>query len=349
MIRLFVIRLLMVQEKEINMNQKNSDDSLITIRNTFKIKEVEQLINKCSYTPYYDTPAADDLIQFAAYTHNNKLIGFISCVVPEFLYNDDSNMEKAAKTAEIEITAMVDPAFRKQEVFTTLFSELKLYIASCCDHINMPLPRIKYIAANKKYQDAHINSPLLKYSHSEYLMTLMPSDFSLNFPSDFNGCINNCANKHINNDNISNINSAINNDNISNINSDIILCTDNQGDLKRVSINKNILNKKYIVDKDDEEYKLINTFNNTVITSIAYSIYDNSICIHDVITKPYYRRTGCARYLLSVMISELCPHDRDDVTNSFVLHVSGRNTAAVNLYTSMGFRISDEIKYYGLS
>ncbi len=271
-------------------------NDITSIHDTFNINDVEQLINKCNYTPYYDNPHTDDLIQFAAYTNDNKLIGFISCVTPEFLYND-SSFNKLQKNIEIEITAMVDPEFRGQKVFSSLLKELKLYISLCCEQADIQLPRIKYIVAGKKCLEKNICSSAFKYSHSEYLMSLTPLD------SKQKGFIS--------------------------------------GD-----INKNILNKKYIVDKYDDMYRLINTRNDTVITSISYSAYDSSICIHDVFTMPYYRHTGCAKYLLSVMIHELSKND--NMTKSFILHVSGRNPAAVNLYNGLGFMITEEIKYYAL-
>lgn len=331
------------------MSKRKTCNNTVTIFDTFNVNEVEQLIKKCNYTPYYDNPHTDDLIQFAAYTSTHKLIGFISCVTPEFLYNE-SDRQNFSKTVEIEITAMVDPEFRNQNVFSLLLNELKLYISSYCKHINIPSQRIKYIAANKKCQEENISSTSFKYSHSEYLMTLTPSDTNLN------GLI-----------------------------------------LK--DINKNISNKIYIINNHDDIYKLINTRNGTVITSISYSVYDNSICIHDVLTMPYYRRTGCASYLLSVMIRELSKQNNNkkndkenniefsmennsqnngnnndynngndnvknnsndnnknndnknvnnhyNMTKSFILHVSGRNIAAINLYKRLGFEITDEIKYY---
>lgn len=100
--------------------------------------------------------------------------------------------------------------------------------------------------------------------------------------------------------------------------------------------------------KYDDEYQLVSNTSDALISSIAFDIFNTHICIHDVWTAPDMRKCGYARHLLSEFIK-----DWKNKSNyhklPLILHVSGTNIPAVNLYRSEGFTIAEEIKYYTLN
>lgn len=100
--------------------------------------------------------------------------------------------------------------------------------------------------------------------------------------------------------------------------------------------------------KYDDEYQLVSNATDELISSVAFDIFDTHICIHDVWTAPDMRKCGYARHLLSEFIK-----DWKNKSNyhklPLILHVSGTNIPAVNLYKSEGFTIAEEIKYYTLN
>lgn len=100
--------------------------------------------------------------------------------------------------------------------------------------------------------------------------------------------------------------------------------------------------------KYDDEYQLVSNLTDELISSVAFDIFDTHICIHDVWTAPDMRKCGCARHLLSEFIK-----DWKNKSNyhklPLILHVSGTNIPAVNLYKSEGFTVAEEIKYYTLN
>ena len=100
--------------------------------------------------------------------------------------------------------------------------------------------------------------------------------------------------------------------------------------------------------KYDDEYQLVSNTSDELISSIAFDIFDTHICIHDVWTAPDMRKCGYARHLLSEFIK-----DWKNKSNyhklPLILHVSGTNIPAVNLYRSEGFTVAEEIKYYTLN
>lgn len=99
--------------------------------------------------------------------------------------------------------------------------------------------------------------------------------------------------------------------------------------------------------KYDDEYQLVSNTSDALISSIAFDIFNTHICIHDVWTAPDMRKCGYARHLLSEFIK-----DWENKSNyhklPLILHVSGTNIPAVNLYKSEGFTVAEEIKYYTL-
>lgn len=100
--------------------------------------------------------------------------------------------------------------------------------------------------------------------------------------------------------------------------------------------------------KYDDEYQLVSNTSDALISSVAFDIFDTHICIHDVWTAPDMRKYGYARHLLSEFIK-----DWKNKSNyhklPLILHVSGTNIPAVNLYRSEGFTVAEEIKYYTLN
>ena len=155
---------LLCKRKGTDMYKSASDINNIIIKNSFDTADIEQLITQCNYEPFYDEPDSVELIQLAAYDKKqlnndtaltNSLIGFISCIVPEFLYESyDNDMDcHEDDTIEIEITAIVSPEYRKQGIFTELFLALKQYISKQCTLKHIELPDITYIAANMRKQE----------------------------------------------------------------------------------------------------------------------------------------------------------------------------------------------------
>ena len=100
--------------------------------------------------------------------------------------------------------------------------------------------------------------------------------------------------------------------------------------------------------KYDDEYQLVSNTSDELISLVAFDIFDTHICIHDVWTAPDMRKCGYARHLLSEFIK-----DWKNKSNyhklPLILHVSGTNIPAVNLYKSEGFTVAEEIKYYTLN
>ena len=164
----------------------------ILIKNFFDTDDIKQLITSCNYEPLYDKPHSPDLIQLAAYdttSPDNGLAGFISCIVPEFLYdsgddegsdcvnNNENNTNEIAETHtkyEIEITAIIKPEYRQNGIFTKLFAALRQLIDNECVINNIYTPVITYIAANPRKQKDNTQSPDMTYAYSDYLMSVTP-------------------------------------------------------------------------------------------------------------------------------------------------------------------------------
>lgn len=100
--------------------------------------------------------------------------------------------------------------------------------------------------------------------------------------------------------------------------------------------------------KYDDEYQLVSNTSDELISSIAFDIFNTHICIHDVWTAPDMRKCGYARHLLSEFIKDW-KNKSSYHKLPLILHVSGTNIPAVNLYRSEGFTIAEEIKYYTLN
>ena len=164
----------------------------ILIKDFFDTDDIKQLITSCNYEPLYDKPHSPDLIQLAAYdttSPDNGLAGFISCIVPEFLYdggddegsdcvnNNENNTNEIAETHtkyEIEITAIIKPEYRQNGIFTKLFAALRQLIDNECVINNIYTPAITYIAANPRKQKDNTQSPDMTYAYSDYLMSITP-------------------------------------------------------------------------------------------------------------------------------------------------------------------------------
>lgn len=304
-------------------NIPNTDNIIIT--NVFTISELKELIDKCNYEPIYDEAASPELIQLAAFTSGSinpsdaattssgkQMIGFISCIVPEFLYSSDNascdafdNVSNNASddAFEIEITAMISPYYRNMGLFTRLFASLKKTINKQCSNAGIFPPAISYLVSKECIQPGKdTKAPQMDYAYSDYLMTLSANEaasYLHKYDRQLNKTAYACDNKH------------------------------------------------YAIVNDNEEFLLIDTTSDLVISSAAFSVYEKCICIYDVWTNPDHRKKGYARYLLAHTINNFI-NDKSLSIDSFMLHVSSRNVAAVRLYNSMGFTISQEIKQYKL-
>lgn len=304
-------------------NIPNTDNIIIT--DVFTISELKELIDKCNYEPIYDEAASPELIQLAAFTNGSvnpsdaattssakQMIGFISCIVPEFLYSSDNASGDAFDNVpnnasddafEIEITAMISPYYRNMGLFTRLFASLKNTINKQCSNAGIFPPAISYLVSKECIQPGKdTKAPQMDYAYSDYLMTLSVNEaasYLHNYDRQLNKTAYACNNKH------------------------------------------------YAIVNDNEEFLLIDTTSDLVISSAAFSVYEKCICIYDVWTNPDHRKKGYARYLLAHTINNFI-NDKSLSIDSFMLHVSSRNVAAVRLYNSMGFTISQEIKQYKL-
>lgn len=304
-------------------NIPNTDNIIIT--DVFTISELKELIDKCNYEPIYDEAASPELIQLAAFTSGSvnpsdaattssakQMIGFISCIVPEFLYSSDNASDDAFDNVsnnasdddfEIEITAMISPYYRNMGLFTRLFASLKSTINKQCSNAGIFPPAISYLVSKECMQPGKdTKAPQMDYAYSDYLMTLSANEaasYLHKYDRQLNKTAYACDNKH------------------------------------------------YAIVNDNEEFLLIDTTSDLVISSAAFSVYEKCICIYDVWTNHDHRKKGYARYLLAHTINNFI-NDKSLSIDSFMLHVSSRNVAAVRLYNSMGFTISQEIKQYKL-
>lgn len=332
------------------MNNKDNNLDIFISRN-FEIKDVENLIDICNYEPFYDTPDADDILQYAAYIkdycENVTLVGFISCL----LNTSDS---------EVELTAMVRPDMRKKGIFTRLFKGLNnsannsdniqyannnisnnnFDTNNCTDNItnnnaqninsnannsnhyaNNNINNIKYIVSVNSALAENINATSstfkLTYLKSEYLMTLQPFNNEL--------FSNNISNKTENTKNISKANDF----------SQYIKTLNNNNEIDIEFIN------------EDNEYLIVNTLNDDIISSIEYEIFDTHICIHDVWTFDDYRHKGFAFALFKYALNDI-QNNENTTKLPIILHVSKSNIYAVALYKKLGMTISEEVKYYNL-
>ena len=305
-----------------NAYADNITNSNISIENIFSYDDVLALSDLCGYEPYCDEYTADDLIQLAAFSSDShSLVGFISCLKPE-LNNTTGNIPD---NTTIEITAMVAPDYRRQHIFIRLFQAL--------------INTINTISSNNCNKNSGNNNH------------------------------NNIYNDNTNStNNINNNTSKINNINIRYVASikDNFIDSSNSG-----TINTKYAYSDYLMSlhntqkyteaaalsplpdtlellKYDDEYQLVSNTSDELISSVAFDIFDTHICIHDVWTAPDMRKCGYARHLLSEFIK-----DWKNKSNyhklPLILHVSGTNIPAVNLYKSEGFTIAEEIKYYTLN
>ena len=144
-----------------------------------------------------------------------------------------------------------------------------------------------------------------------------------------------------------NKNSKINNINIKYAYSDYLMSLHNTQEYTEPAALSSLPDTLELL-KYDDEYQLVSNATDELISSVAFDIFDTHICIHDVWTAPDMRKCGYARHLLSEFIK-----DWKNKSNyhklPLILHVSGTNIPAVNLYRSEGFTVAEEIKYYTLN
>jgi ribosomal protein S18 acetylase RimI-like enzyme len=104
--------------------------------------------------------------------------------------------------------------------------------------------------------------------------------------------------------------------------------------------------------KYDDEYQLLSSASDELISSISFEHFNTHICIHDVWTDPDMRRCGYARLLLTELIqdwkNDSLNNSHDNTIIPLILHVSGSNMPAVRLYKSSGFVVREELKYYNV-
>jgi len=307
-----------------NANSYNSANSNISIENVFSYDDVLKLSRLCGYEPYFDEYTADDLIQLAAFSSDShSLVGFISCLKPE-LNNTTGNIPDNNNTT-IEITAMVAPDYRRQHIFIRLFQAL--------------INTINTISSNNCNKNSRNNNQNNIYNDN----------------TNITNNINN-NNSKINNINIRYIASIkdnfIDSSNAGTINikyaySDYLMSLHNTQEYTEPAALSSLPDTLELL-KYDDEYQLVSNATDELISSVAFDIFDTHICIHDVWTAPDMRKCGYARHLLSEFIK-----DWKNKSNyhklPLILHVSGTNIPAVNLYRSEGFTIAEEIKYYTLN
>lgn len=288
----------------------------IIIENVFSYDDVLKLSGLCNYEPFCDEPEAEDLIQLAAFTKDTHcLVGFISCLNPIINCNtddsDDIDTHNNSDTIKpsiyddivIEFTAMTDPDYRQQHIFTSMFYALMCTINALISDSN-----IKYITAiddktansiisHKHNPACNISSNInIAYACSEYLMELSIKHITNNFST--------------------------------------------------------VLPDTIELLKYDDEYQLLSSASDELISSISFEHFNTHICIHDVWTDPDMRRCGYARLLLTELIqdwkNDSLNNSHDNTIIPLILHVSGSNMPAVSLYKSSGFVVREELKYYNV-
>ena len=299
-----------------NDNAYNSANSNVSIENVFSYDDVLKLSRLCGYEPYFDEYTADDLIQLAAFSSDtHSLIGFISCLKPE-LNNTTGDIPDITT---IEITAMVAPEYRRQHIFIRLFQTL-----------------INTINTISSISDSHNNCNRNSSNKND----------NTNTNNNINNCINNIRYvAAIKGDFIYNTNTST--INIKYAYSDYLMSLHNTQEYTEPAALSSLPDTLELL-KYDDKYQLVSNATDELISSVAFDIFDTHICIHDVWTAPDMRKCGYARHLLSKFIK-----DWKNKSNyhklPLILHVSGTNIPAVNLYKSEGFTIAEEIKYYTLN
>jgi len=132
--------------------------------------DFDALSRHCNYyEAYYDGSSTSYITYIAAYS-KQLLIGFISCITPDFSIRNEQQV------CLIEITAMVHPKFRHQKIFSNLLCRLNKAVDA---------QRTTYNAANStsvttqfivSIDDNSAQKYHLNLYASEYLMTFRATD-----------------------------------------------------------------------------------------------------------------------------------------------------------------------------
>ena len=211
---------------------------------------------------------------------------------------------------EAEITALVAPDMRGRGVFGLLLNEARRSAA---------ILNIRHFY----YAPVHISdntpatssNPSPAYSHSEYLLKLDCNNYPAGTSDNASGSALYCG---------------------------------LPGSLQEQLAAANLF---FHEDEEDESTFCCITDSEDNILSSCYLDDENSyICIWGVETDSHHRRKGLASLLMQCIIDHALTASNDNNIPApvFMLQVSGRNTAALNLYKKYGFLTESRIDYYSL-
>lgn len=101
---------------------------------------------------------------------------------------------------------------------------------------------------------------------------------------------------------------------------------------------------EYVYDYEDEcEYIYILMINNLAAGLLKLTCNsDDTACLHHVFIRKSYRRKGYGKGLLKGALELFFMENNCNI----ILHVTGKNTAACRLYSSLGFEIIQSLDFY---
>lgn len=103
-------------------------------------------------------------------------------------------------------------------------------------------------------------------------------------------------------------------------------------------------------EEDESTFCCITDSKDNILSSCFLDDENSYICIWGVETDAHHRRKGLASLLMQCIIAAALAASNDNNMPApvFMLQVSGRNTAALNLYKKCGFLTESRIDYYSL-
>lgn len=96
-------------------------------------------------------------------------------------------------------------------------------------------------------------------------------------------------------------------------------------------------------EKQKDEIIITGLVDGKEIGHAVISVFDDTVCIHDVEVFEKYRRNGYGYRLMGTLLNHTF-----EKYNTAILHVTKENVPAYNLYKKLGFRLEQELSYYEL-
>lgn len=93
--------------------------------------------------------------------------------------------------------------------------------------------------------------------------------------------------------------------------------------------------------KQGSEIIITGILNGKEIGQSIISVFNTTVCIHDVEIYEQYREKGCGYQLIGTLLNHIF-----EKYNLAILHVTKENTPAYRLYKKIGFETVQELEYY---